>query len=73
MLYSSIQSFDSTRGVLIDTAQGMFTTDTIYSDFDIPKLESLPMTQPHRSVDLTLITADSEGDAVYYCTSKFIY
>jgi hypothetical protein len=42
----------------------MFATDTIYSDLDITQLESLPVTQPHRSVDLTLVNADIEGDAV---------
>jgi hypothetical protein len=51
----------------------MFATDTIYSDLDIPQLESLPITQPHRPVDLALVNADSEGDAVYHCFSKLIY
>ncbi|KAF8962780.1 NAD-P-binding protein [Flammula alnicola] len=51
----------SGTGVLIDDARGMFSTDTIYSDLDISQLESLPVTQPHRSVDLTVVNADKEG------------
>ncbi|KAF8896249.1 hypothetical protein BD779DRAFT_1494828 [Infundibulicybe gibba] len=54
----------STRqGVLVDDAGGMHDTDQIYSDLDIPKLESLPASQPHRNVDLELVAADSKGYA----------
>jgi hypothetical protein len=48
-------------GVLGDDARGMFATNTIYSDLNIPQLESLPDSQPHRLVDLALVAADGEG------------
>ncbi|RDB25814.1 Uncharacterized protein C2A9.02 [Hypsizygus marmoreus] len=51
----------SGTGVLVDDAQGMYATKTIYSDLDIEKLESLPPTQPHRDVDLAIVAADTQG------------
>ena len=51
-------------GVLVDNAKGMFATNTIYSDLNIPQLESLPDSQPHRLVDVTLVKADSEGVSI---------
>ncbi|KAJ7618780.1 hypothetical protein FB45DRAFT_1063335 [Roridomyces roridus] len=48
-------------GCVADNAQGMFTSDTIYSDTDTAQIESLPATQPHRNVDLTIVEGDSEG------------
>ncbi|KAF7316900.1 Rab guanyl-nucleotide exchange factor [Mycena chlorophos] len=51
----------SGTGVLSDDADGMFASETIYSDLDIELLESLPPTQPHRDVDLAIVAADSEG------------
>jgi hypothetical protein len=40
----------------------MYATDIIYSDLNIPQLESLPITQPHRTVDITVANADKEGE-----------
>ncbi|KAL0952912.1 hypothetical protein HGRIS_007127 [Hohenbuehelia grisea] len=51
----------SGTGVLEDDARGMHSTETIYSDLDIKLLETLPLTQPHRKVDLTLVEADNQG------------
>jgi|ERR1700722_2253702 len=45
----------------MDHAEGMYATDTIYSDLDLAKLEALPRTQPHRIVDLTVVEADQQG------------
>ena len=53
----------SGTGVLIDNAMGMFLTDTIYSDTDIAKIETLAPTAPHRNVDLAVVTADTAGYA----------
>jgi hypothetical protein len=39
----------------------MYTSETIYSDLDIPKFEALPPTQPHRNVDIDIINADLQG------------
>ncbi|KAF9236710.1 hypothetical protein BU15DRAFT_89011 [Melanogaster broomeanus] len=50
-----------TVGALIDNAQGNYASAEIYSDLDIHKLESLPETQPHRDVDLTIADAGDEG------------
>ena len=48
-------------GVLADDAQGMFATDTIYSDLNIDQIRSLPITRLHRPVDLTIVDAGKEG------------
>ncbi|KAG0699459.1 hypothetical protein DFH29DRAFT_936658 [Suillus ampliporus] len=51
----------SGTGVVIDNAAGNHATDKIYSDLDIPMIESLPKTQPHREVDLEVIAAGEQG------------
>lgn len=51
----------SGTGCLGDNAQGMFASDTVYSDLDIPTIEALPATQSHRHVDLPVVAADAEG------------
>ncbi|KAJ7494663.1 hypothetical protein B0H11DRAFT_2002881 [Mycena galericulata] len=51
----------SGTGVVNDNAGGMHGSATIYSDLNIPQLETLPPTQPHRNVDLALVEADSRG------------
>jgi hypothetical protein len=45
----------------MDQADGNFIADEIYSDLDIPKIESLPKTQPQREVDIAVVAADEEG------------
>ena len=47
--------------VLSDNARGMHGTDTIYYDSDPDQLETIPLTQPHRDVDLNIVAADKEG------------
>lgn len=47
--------------MLADDAFGNHGTDTIYSDMNLPLLDSIPPSQPHRTVDLTVIEADKEG------------
>ena len=39
----------------------MRATETVYSDLDLPLLDSLAPTQPHRPVDLTIFDADAQG------------
>ncbi|KAI0370392.1 NAD-P-binding protein [Pilatotrama ljubarskyi] len=51
----------SGTAVLSDNAAGMHGTDTIYYDSDPEQLETIPTTQPHRTVDLTVVAADREG------------
>ncbi|KAJ7776299.1 hypothetical protein B0H16DRAFT_1672331 [Mycena metata] len=48
-------------GCLGDGAQGAFSSETMYSDLDIAQIETLPVTQPHRNVDLAIVEADSQG------------
>lgn len=55
-------AYPSDLGVLADDAAGMRDTDIIYNDRDIEQLASIPRTQPHREVDLTVLTADQEGE-----------
>lgn len=51
----------SGTGILIDDAAGNYATDKIYSDLDIPMIESLPKTQPHREVDIEIVAAGETG------------
>lgn len=46
---------------MADHAAGMYGTDEVYSDLDVEKFEKLPLTQPHRRVDLEVIEADKQG------------
>jgi len=57
----------SGTGVLADKADGNYLTDKIYTDTDIPMIESLPKTQPHRDVELAVVAADEEGN--FRCAS----
>jgi len=52
----------SGTGVVIDDAVGNYATDKIYSDLNIPMIESLPKTQPHREVDLEVVAAAEQGN-----------
>lgn len=51
----------SGTGVLTDNAAGDYATDKVYSDLDIPLIETLPKTQPHRKVDIEVVAADEKG------------
>jgi len=51
----------SGTGVLVDNAEGNYEGTNIYSDLDIPKIESLPDSQPHRIVDRAIVAAAEEG------------
>ncbi|KAF9647141.1 NAD(P)-binding protein [Thelephora ganbajun] len=50
----------SGTGVLKDNAEGKYEGTDIYSDLDIPKIESLPDTQVHRIIDRTIVAAAEE-------------
>ena len=45
----------------MDNAEGKYEAVDTYSDLDIPKIESLPDTQPHRIIDLAIVAAAEEG------------
>jgi len=53
----------SGTGTLVENAEGNYEGTDIYSDLDIPKIESLSDAQPHRIVDLTIVAAAEEGYA----------
>lgn len=61
------------KGVLIDNAMGMHSSDVIYSDMDILKLERLADTQPHRIVDLTIVEADKQGETYKFLPSSITH
>ncbi|KAF8623670.1 hypothetical protein AX17_007368 [Amanita inopinata Kibby_2008] len=51
----------SNAATVIDDEQGMDSTDIVYSDMNIPQLETLHIAQPHRIVDVALVEADAQG------------
>lgn len=51
----------SGTGVLGDNAIGAYSSDRIYDDTNPEQIESLPVTQPHRCVDVEIDAADAEG------------
>ncbi|EPQ52468.1 NAD P-binding protein [Gloeophyllum trabeum ATCC 11539] len=53
----------SGTGVLADNAQGKYASDLVYSDLDIPLIETLKPTQPHRWVDIAIVEAGKQGYA----------
>ncbi|KAH8111364.1 NAD-binding protein [Phellopilus nigrolimitatus] len=56
----------SGTGVLDDDAAGMYTGEKVYDDTKVEEIEALPLTQPHRLVDSTIVAADNEGYARTY-------
>lgn len=52
---------NSFLAVLGDKAAGQHSDAPIYSDLDVPLLDSIPITQPHRDIDLTVLAGDAEG------------
>lgn len=57
-----IDSFSqSGTAELRDWADGMFASETIYSDLDIEKIEALPATALHRAVDSAIADAGEKG------------
>ena len=47
--------------LIADEARGMYLSPKVYSDLDIPTIEALPPSAPHRPVDLLVVAADAEG------------
>ncbi|KAI9061094.1 NAD-P-binding protein [Trametes sanguinea] len=64
----------SGTGVLTDHANGKYASDKVYHDSRLEDMESLPDTQLHRNVDLTIIAADKNGWLYsYIVTPSTIY
>jgi hypothetical protein len=53
------------EGVLADNAAGLYPGDKIYNDASVEDIESLPITQIHRPVDLAVVAADQEGNVTH--------
>ncbi|KAF5364700.1 hypothetical protein D9758_005647 [Tetrapyrgos nigripes] len=51
----------SGTGVYVQLTNGMYTTDVIYDDANPDQIETLAPTQPHRNVDLKILSAENEG------------
>ena len=51
----------SGTGVLADNAAGLYAGTRIYDDSSVEDIESLPLTQIHRPVDVTVVSADTGG------------
>jgi len=51
----------SGTGVLADQAAGMFAGEKVYNDASVEDIESLPLTQIHRPVDVAVIDAGKAG------------
>lgn len=47
-------------GRLADDAAGMYASDTIYSDLDVDRIESVTGNE-HREVDLAILDGDKRG------------
>ncbi|KAI0358736.1 NAD-P-binding protein [Trametes cingulata] len=59
-------------GVLADNAAGMYATDDIYNDNDVEQLAKIAPEQPHREIDLTVISADGEGQVARYVKTYLV-
>ncbi|KAJ8507841.1 hypothetical protein ONZ45_g9825 [Pleurotus djamor] len=51
----------SGTGVLMDNAAGMYKGETVWDDSDPVQMASIPLTQPHRIIDTTILKADEAG------------
>lgn len=51
-------------------AGGNFTEIPVYDDLRPDQFADVPITQPHRRVDMELVEADSEGAIFFNCSSK---
>ncbi|KLO17101.1 NAD-binding protein [Schizopora paradoxa] len=56
----------SGTGVLADQAAGLYTGEKVYNDANPDDIESLPLTQVHRPVDVAVIDAGKAGYAKTY-------
>ncbi|KAH8094661.1 hypothetical protein BXZ70DRAFT_352304 [Cristinia sonorae] len=57
-----------------DNALGQYASDKVYDDADEATLDALPITAPHRHVDIPLAAAHNEGYVrVYVVAPPFIY
>ncbi|KAJ3508596.1 hypothetical protein NLJ89_g5672 [Agrocybe chaxingu] len=58
---SPILIHTSGTGMLVDDARGLASEHIHYSDTETDKLNALPVTTPHRNVDIPILEADKAG------------
>jgi len=56
----------SGTGVISESANGMFASETIYDDTNVEQMKSIAPTAMHRDVDLAVVEADEQGYARTY-------
>ncbi|KAK7690487.1 hypothetical protein QCA50_005585 [Cerrena zonata] len=52
----------SGTGVLSDHANGIQKSELIYNDLDPDQIESIPLSAPHRQIDIEVVDADKAGE-----------
>ena len=60
-LFPNPGSVEVPLGLLADNAAGVYSTDTVYSNFDVDVLQTLPLTAPHQEVNKAVLEADVQG------------
>ncbi|KAI0701894.1 NAD(P)-binding protein [Cerioporus squamosus] len=51
----------SGTGTLTDDARGLYPTETVYDDLNVEQIKSIPLEAMHRTVDLLITEADTQG------------
>ena len=54
----------------MDNAIGLQDSDVVYVDTNTKQIESLPLTAVHRSVDLDIVAADTDGQSHFQRVSR---
>ncbi|KAI5122914.1 hypothetical protein M0805_007592 [Coniferiporia weirii] len=62
----------SGTGVLTEDAKGMYAEGRVYDDSKVEDIESLPITQIHRPVDVAVTQADIEGKHLGYARTYIV-
>jgi len=64
----------SGTAIIIDDTKGNSTTETVWDDTDVAKLDTIANTQLHRNVDVLILAADKEGYVkTYFVIPSTIY
>ena len=54
----------------MDNATGLQDSDVVYVDTNTEQIESLPPTAVHRSVDMEIVAADTDGQFYFQRVSR---
>ena len=55
-------------GIIVDDTKGNSSTETVWDDTDVAKLDTIADTQLHRNVDILILAADKEGESCTHPT-----